>query len=257
MQLPRLKFTVGNMLLFFATIALLLRFSPHILWKAGRTDISSGVIAIPSMPLAQSRLDDDSRVSCQVGPVSFEIPHSMANNIGVHRGIGGGFLRLQNEDCSVLVQLPKRNDPSLQGLLNDFPEKANLTFPRLYKEITDAKSSDFSWGMSYKELEWHKWLLSTRADMAWMNIDSVEFLSTPKLEGNLVASSSGHAFQWSTVDSKWNGVIHFNGSTASDAKWIRILCSTFTINGDPEMLRGYDEAAIKTMIIIREVGDEK
>ena len=175
----------------------------------------------------------------------------MAADISVHRGLGGAFLDLQNENCPVFVQLPNQGTSSLPSEVDDFSEKAKLTLPCLQREIVNAKPSDFSWRMSHRELRWHKWLLSTRPHFVSF-VRSVECLSTSQLDGNLSMTPSTHVFQWSTVDSSWEGYIFFNKTAADDADWIRHLCSTFRINGDPNMLRDLDDAAIRELIVIRE-----
>lgn len=97
--------------------------------------------------------------------------------------------------------LPQRDAQLLQQVIVDFPDKAKLTFPRLYKEVADVQSSDFSFGMSHRELRWHRWLLSTRSQKG-IDIDPIEYLWRPDLEGNLVSFSSVRTFQWATIDCK-------------------------------------------------------
>jgi len=193
---------------------------------------------------------NDNLVICNVGPVSFELPAKMANSVAVDRGIGGVFLRFYEDDRSLFLQLPKRyRGALLQHEIDAFPEKSKMTFPRLLKEIDDGQSADFSFGMSHEELRWHKWVLTTRSQMS-SDIDLVEYLWRPDLDGHLTSlySYSAHTFQWATTDRQWEGAMYFRCSSRDDMDWIRHVCTTFVIQGDPSVFDNRDNASIESMI---------
>jgi hypothetical protein len=241
---------VSTLLIAFVVVAALLglsiRFGPHVMWKTVHSDISSGVAPMPSKPLVDV-LPTDDLVMCKAGPVSFELPESMGKNVAVHRGIGGVFLQFHDDDRSLSLELPQRDDGLLQFQIEDFPDKSKLTFPRLYKEIADAQSSDFSFGMSHRELRWHKWLLKNRSQIS-IEIGLIEFLWRPDLEGNLLSFSSVHTFQWATTDRQWEGTMYFKCSSRDDVDWIRHVCAKFDIEGDPNVFHNRDDATIVSMI---------
>jgi hypothetical protein len=56
MRSPRLRFSIRTLLVAYAALAALLavsiRFGPHIAWRTFHSDMASGVVRIPSKPLA-------------------------------------------------------------------------------------------------------------------------------------------------------------------------------------------------------------
>ena len=253
MRWPRLRFSLRTLLvavfLVSALLGLSIRFGPHLIWKFVQSDISAGIVPIPSQPLAAAP-PKDNLVICNVGPVSFELPAKMAESVSVHRGIGGVFLRFYEDDRSLFLQLPKRYlGALLQHEIDTFPEKSKITFPRLLKEIADGQSADFSFGMSHGELRWHKWVLTTRSRMS-SDIDLVQYLWRPDLDGYLTSeySYSAHTFQWATTDRQWEGAMHFRCSSRDDMDWIRHVCTTFVIQGEPSVFDNRDDASIESMI---------
>src|SRR6185503_7335472 len=134
----------------------------------------------------------------------------------------------------------------LQEEIAEFPEKARLTFPRLQKEIYEAASSDFSFGMSRKELRWHEWLLEYRSPDG--GFDAIEYLWRPDLDGNLNWSGDACVFQWTTIDGKWSGTIYFRDASPKEADWIRHVCTTLALTGDLVAFDHLADATIKSMI---------
>lgn len=266
----RMQFSVRTLLIAFgivgALLALSIRFGPHVIWKTLHSSTSSAVVPIPSNPLIDVAPDDD-LITCHVGPISFELPTSMSNNIEVHGAIGGAFVQFYDRDRSLVLRLPRPANSWLQQQITDIPDKSRLTFPRLYKEIMDAKSADFSFGMTHQELRWHTWLLANRA-LIGIDIELIEYVWRPDLEGNLLSQVSRRraragtgpaarpttirTFQWSTVDCKWEGTMIFKFSSPEDVDWIRHACATFAINGDPSVFQGRDDATIRSMVKMTE-----
>lgn len=249
MRMPRFRFSIRSLLIaltvFAAVLALSIQWGPHVAWRTLHSRVSTGVTPLPSQSLV-AIAPNEVLVACQVGPVSFELPETLSRSIQVKRG---AFLQFQDNGRSILLLLPSRDLRLLQEQIVDFPDKTKLTHPRLYKEIADAQSSDFSFGMSRRELAWHQWLLSTRSQIG-INIDLIEYLWRPDLEGNLISFSTLQIFEWSTVDCQWEGKIYFRGMSEDDDDWIRHFCTTFTINGNLEVFKGRDDAAIESLITI-------
>ncbi len=254
MRIFRFRIPVRTLLIAIAVLAaflaLALRFGPHVVWQTVHSDIASGVLPIPSSPLIVSPPAEDI-ATCDVGPLSLAIPKSLCNAVEIHHGIGGAYLLFHDNERSIALELPKLDDRMLQEEIAGFPDKARLTFPRLYTEIAAAKSSDFSFGMTHRQLRWHKWLLTCRSQIG-SDVASVEYVRRPDIEGNLLSFRAVRTFQWSTVDCKWEGAIYFKCASPDDLDWIRYACATFVINGNPNVFNGCDDAAIKSMIRIRE-----
>lgn len=106
--------------------------------------------------------------------------------------------------------------------------------------------------MSHQELRWHEWLLKTRSKIS-MDIELIEYLWRPDLEGNLLFLSSVHTFQWATTDNQWQGTMNFKCSTGDDVDWIRYVCTTFVIQGDPGVFDDLDDASIESMITFEQI----
>ena len=252
MRCPRLRFSLRTLLIAVAVLAALLglsiRFGPHVVWKIAHHDIASGVVPIPSKPLIDA-LPHEDLITCSVGPLSLEFPNALAKNLIVHGGIGGVFLQFHDDHRSLVLQLPKR---AFKKQIEGFPEKSTLSFPRLYKETADAQSSDFSFGMSHRELQWHIWLLRSRSMIG--DIDHVEFLWRPDLDGKLVSQRSVRTYQWATTDGKWEGTMYFKGFSSGEVEWIRHACSTFAIDGDPSVFEDRDDQAVESMVTLTQTG---
>ena len=75
------------------------------------------------------------------------------------------------------------------------------------------------------------------------------------LEGNLLFLSSVHTFQWATTDRQWKGTMYFKCLSLDDVDWIRHVCSTFVIKGDPNVFHNRDDASIESMITLTQLGD--
>ncbi len=260
MRFPRFRFSVRTLLIAFTVLAALLgvsiRFGPHVVWRMAYSHISTGVVPIPSRPLIAAP-PDEILVTCRIGPVSFMLPESLACAVEVHRGIGGAFLVFYDNDRHMIVQLPQPEEGALlPAEIRAFPDKAQQTFPQTYREITAAQSSDFSFGMSRQELGWHALLLTRRA-LIGDDVDSIEYLSKPDVEGNLVAFRLRHIFQWATTDGQWQGDITFKGASPDDVDWMRQVCATFTIDGDLGVLQNRDDAAIQALINILDADGER
>jgi hypothetical protein len=259
-QLPRfvqLRFSLRTLLIAFAVVGILfalsIQFGPHLLWKTVASDYASGVEPIPIAPLVDTPPDCE-LVRFQVGPLSLELPKSMTSHVEVQRGMGGAFVIVSGDGRSVVLMLPKPDKHLFEHELAAFPDKAELSFPRLRLEVAKAKSSDFSWTMSRRELALHAWMLTYR----WLSdgvCDSIEYVWRPELDGNLLLSSSVDTFEWTSTDRKWEGMIHLRGRTPESADWVRHACATFSIGGDCGVLQNLDDDAIKSLITITDVDD--
>lgn len=261
MPIARLRFSVRTLLIAVTVVGSVLgmsiRFAPHVAFKLFGAR-ATGIIPIPTQPLLAT-VPNERLVKCQVGPISFEMPKALSNSVTVNNGSGKStLLQFRAGDRRILGQIVGRDALILPPRLVNFPEKAKLRWPRLRKEILAVQPSDFSWGMSHRELEWHQWLLSTRARLT-APIDSVEHFSRPDIDGILVWFPSHCEFQFgtcATVDEKWLGNISFIGISANDRDWIRHLCSTLAVNEDPESFNMHANAAIKAVITTAETARE-
>ncbi len=255
MRLLRRDFSLRTLLVAVATIgaglALTIRFGPHLVWRTFCSEISRTDHPISTYPLVDAQPDDE-LVTCQVGPLWFEVPRSLTNAIDVTDSSSGGTLILHDGNRSLIVRLPRPASHLLQEDITDFSEKAARTFPRLYMEIAESHPDDFSYGMSRRELQWHKWLLTKRSQLP---VDSIEYSWRSDMEGILYQAWSLHEFQWETVDSKWEGTMIFKSSNPDGGQWIRHACVSLTINGDLSVIRSYDAAAVRSMIKILPCGE--
>ncbi|MEQ8789002.1 MAG: hypothetical protein RIC55_22005 [Pirellulaceae bacterium] len=178
----------------------------------------------------------------------------MCANIRVQRGIGGVFLCFDDADRSIALQLPHPAGPVLTSQeVAAFPDKATLTLPRLHREIAEASSDDFSFGMSNQQLAWHACLINKRS--YFLADDSpYEYLWRADLDGVLARlSPTGWNFQWETVDREWEGAAIFSTSS-DDLDWIRHACTTFSIDGDPTQLQKLNDGALRNLVDITDVG---
>jgi hypothetical protein len=245
----RIRFSLRTLLIGFAVLcavlALSLRFGPHLYWRFAQTKIATGVVAIPTKPLVAPPPAGDS-VICRVGPFSFELPRSMSQTIDV---VSGGVV-FSDSQRQLRFPLPYADNRSLQNTIVGFPAKSSLSFPRLHTEVCEAQSSDFSFGMTNRELRWHQWLLTQRSHIS-IDLRLVEYAWRPELEGSLFTiGSAPRVFQWATVDGRWEGMIYFQDASQGNPDWIRRMCATFTVQGDPAVLWHRDEATIKSLIKI-------
>jgi hypothetical protein len=254
--MPRLRFSVRKLLLAVALLggllALTLHFAPHVLWKWHRLD-SNAVVPHPHKSLVDVTPDEE-LACCRVGPVSVELPASMCTNLRVQRGIGGVFLCFDDAQRSIALQLPHPAGTVLTSQeAAAFPDKAALTFPRLHREIAEASSDDFSFGMSKRELAWHAWLISRRSFLV-KDDSPYEYLWRPDLDGVLVRlSTTNWTFQWETIDHEWEGMTTYKSSSPDDVDWIRHACTTFSIDGDPTELQEVDDATLHKLLQITDV----
>lgn len=140
--------------------------------------------------------------------------------------------------------------------MNEFPDKAKYTFPRLHKEMLDASSNNFSYAMSRKELRWHKWLLAYRSVGSDTLFDSVEYHWRADLESLMTEMSddgkSRVDFEWATTDNRWNGEAVFVDTTPG-GKWLRHACATFKVVDDPQRYLKMDEASLEESISVSEI----
>ena len=140
-------------------------------------------------------------------------------------------------------------------------ENATLTLPLVGPRRTanfpcidsgksaSAQSDDFSIWMTTKELQWHKWLVSNRRNIA--TAESIESFDSPSVEANLLRleTSKGiaYSFEWSTTDGKWKGAVSFVDSEDAPG-WIRQAASTFELTGDPSTILNATNAKINASI---------
>ncbi len=251
----RLKFSLRTILIVLAVLcgalACSIRFGPHILWVIVDSDGSSNVHQIPSKALV-SGPSDSPFVTCQVGPLSFALPESLSKNVDVESGLHGQLLVFDDANRVLSFQIPYRYEGffTVPGA-SDFPEKAEWTAPRIHKAILDAASSDFSFAMSHEELRWHKYLLKQRS-LRPTDIKSIEYLWRQDLEATLISTGDSWLFEWSTIDRKWMGKMHFMvPSTSESEDWIRQVCTTFTLNGNPAIFDNLDDKSVELLVSIR------
>jgi hypothetical protein len=124
---------------FGVVLGLSLRFGPHVVWKTLNSQMATGVEAIPSKPLEDQPPSEDLAV-CRIGPMSFELPRSMAANVAVVRGDYLVSVRFRDGQRGLALVPPEQSDESSE-LRAGCPDPAlvSLTSPRLYKEIYDAR----------------------------------------------------------------------------------------------------------------------
>jgi len=254
--MPRLRFSIRKLLLAVAVLGVLLaltwHFAPHVLWKWHRLG-SNDVVPHPHKPLVDVT-PDEAIACCRLGPVSVELPAAMCKSVRVQRGIGGVFLCFDDAEHSIALQLPHPAGTVLTSQeAAAFPDKATLTFPRLHREIAEASSDDFSFGMSNRELAWHAWLIGRRSFLV-KDDSPYEYLWRPDLDGVLVRlSTNAWTFQWDTTDHEWEGTTTYNTSSPDDLAWIRHACTTFSIDGGPTELEGMGDATLHKLLQITDV----
>ncbi|MEX2186231.1 MAG: hypothetical protein WD875_05540 [Pirellulales bacterium] len=244
----RRKWIIAGVLCFIAAIALGVRYGPHLVLKIALSFASNDVDAIPTKPLVVPPAGEPTLI-CTIGPVSFAVPTSMTKDIAFERG-SHVYVTFQDANRSVILLMPQSDDHSLQDSIVGFPDKARLTFSRLYVEICEAKSSDFSFAMSRRELSWHGWLMAQRVLMP--DLEIIEYLWRDDIDGHLIVVAGAPVYQWSTTDSQWQGYLYFRDTKASSAAtdWMRRTSASLAINGDPAVFAGLDEHAVEAMMVI-------
>ena len=254
MTWPRFRFSIRTLLIavtvLAAVLGLWLRFSPHVIFTLFPNPELARVPPGSYRPLVATP-PGEQRVRFQAGPLSFELPESLARSVTTIDTGGGRYFRFQADGRTVHVRVPWPQQDH-KWLAVRFPDRVRTTPPRILQQITAVRVSDFSWSMSAGELRWHEWLLSKR------NRDGqppdMEFLWRTDLEGVLLSPRERQSkFEWATVDCQWSGDIFFVNMSADDHNWIRHLCATFTVNGDPNIFTRRNEEELKAMIRISEV----
>jgi len=163
--------------------------------------------------------------------------------------VSGGVV-FSDSQRKLRFPVPYPDNRSLQNTIIGFPAKSALSFPRLHKEVCEAQSSDFSFGMTNRELRWHQWLLTHRSHIS-IDLRLIEYAWRPDSEGILLTiGSAPRVFQWATVDGRWVGMIYFQDASQGNPDWIRRMCATFTVQGDPAVFSDRHDVAIKSLIKI-------
>jgi hypothetical protein len=229
---------------------LAMRYWPHLLWKVAFAKTANEVVAIPTRPLAVTPADEPMS-TCTIGPVSFAIPTNMTEDVAFRRGMGGIYATFNDKTRRASIFLPQPHSRVFQDSIVGFPDKADLTFSRLYKEACEASSSDFSFSMSRREVNWHGWLMTQRLLMPG-DLQLVEYSFRDDMDGHLTVVSATPVFEWDTTDLKWEGLIYFRDANTPNmaTDWMRRTSASFAINGDPSVLAGLDEDAIKAMMTL-------
>lgn len=244
----RLQFWIRSLLACMAVVAMLLaagiRFGEHIAWLVNRSRLPT-LQAIPATPLVVEPVAEKF-TSCTIGPMTLELPASICQRFDVQRSPGIS-LRFTDGTRTALINLtPMRDWVGFQA--TGFPDKANQTHLRLYREIAGVRSSDFSLGMTTEQLRWHKWLVTNRQFVP--HAESIEYVETAGLEANLIRFSSvGYNYEWGTTDGKWKGTVMFLDPTG-DSDWIRYAASTFSLCGDPRVLLNATDAELKKLVAL-------
>ncbi len=248
MRFPRITFSLRALLLALGLVALALglylRFGEHMAWLL-HEDSRADLKPIPTRPLIAPPPEEEYLI-CRIGPLEFEIPTAVSAKVRTEIGTYSTSLMIYEDMRVVSVHLPNRSSESFRARLAEFPEKRSLTYPRLQAEAAGVQSSDFSFAMSPRELRWHKWLMGERA-VYENDFDFLEYQWRPELEGCLFAAGPGRDFIWQSVDLQWSGSFLFTQLGDDDA-WIRRVCATFTLNGDPAELEGLTEAELLALI---------
>ncbi len=253
----KLRFSLRSLFVVIAGFAVILTlsryFAPHVSWIRNRPRASLSIQRIPNKPLV-ARPPDCPVVTCEVGPISFSLPESLSKSVTIQSvAYSGQEFVFDDGERHLTVQFPLRWDNyyEVPGI-KEFPDKAAWTNPRISHAIYDASSSDFSFTMSRQQLRWHKWLIEQRLNRSGSHIKSLEYLWGPCVEGELRKSVYGTheiwGFSWSTADRKWVGRVTFTDQSSNDTDWIRHVCSTFVLNGNPEIFESLDRNSILSLI---------
>jgi len=278
----RIRFSLRTLLIgfgvFCASLAFSLRFGPHLHWRFARPKVCAGIVAIPVKPLVAPPPDGDV-VTCQIGPISFELPEWMSRTFSVAgssimpaipglapEGVDPGGVSFSGADfsgrpCHLHFRLPSPYDGFPQSTISGLPAKKVLSGARLWKEVYGAQSSDFSFGMSPSELRWHQWLLTRRSQesrdvrlLEYLWREDFECCSLTYVQDNYSSPETTICcVNWETVDRNWEGSMYFTSDSINSshhAGWIRRALATLTIQGDPAALWKRDEATIKSLIKI-------
>lgn len=211
--------------LFAVALSLLVRFGPHIVWRLRSTRHFE---PIPTKQLAALH-PIDQFATWDFGPISFDLPKAMRPSLDADGAAAGPFSFVDPHGRSLVFVAPSRS--YVDELTKGYPDKATLTFPRLYSEMVTAASDDFSFGMSLRDLEWHRRLLEMRA-VIQSDVQLVQNLWRPSFDANLISRGTYQVFQWETVDRRWSGRMHFTSPSVDDTRWVEHACNTFSIAGD-------------------------
>jgi hypothetical protein len=100
-----------------------------------------------------------------------------------------------------------------------------------------------------EQLRWHSWLVSMRGLMP-DDITSIEYVRRQDFHANLLIANQRAAFQWSTVDRRWQGTIHLRDKSAERYEWFRVFCASFMLDGSPDVFDGLDDSHIESLVVI-------
>ncbi|MDB2685581.1 hypothetical protein N9Y42_00015 [Mariniblastus sp.] len=241
---------VIGVLLLCVLLGASIQFGSHLRWKITRSEIANGFEAIPTQPLVDVR-PNEKLVTCSIGPLTFELPARLTETYEVPRGIGGKFLNFYDTTGrQVIVEIPTTQ--SAQVVIGDIgnPEFAQQSFPRFCKEVVEAQSSDFSWLMTKTQLRNHIFLLEHRAATS-DDIVLLEYLWRDDLEATLTHSNF-FTFQWTALDDRLSGTVHFTASSPGETDWIRHFCTSFRVDGDPLQISTLKDSEFKSMLTVTE-----
>ena len=242
MRIPRfsIRFLLAGMAIAAGILLAILRFGPHVVWVATMSGAPIVHSSAP-IPLVATPLDEELN-DCRVGAFAFQLPTSMCQAVEVQRGPWGVRVRFSDGKRTLLVNLNPGND--FVWFPNGFPEKKFVTSTELTRQMAKVQSSDFSFAMTPHDLRWHEFCLKNRIETT----KSIEHRKTTDLDANLLwLSSILLNYEWATTDGKWYGGLMFQ-IPSGEADWVRNVCLSFVVNGDPTLINTSDDAAIESMV---------
>lgn len=123
----------------------------------------------------------------------------MSQTFAVKRPSNGGInLHFTDNTRTAIVNLTPMRD-FVMFPMTDYPDKVGQTDMRLYREIANVGSSDFSFDMTREQLRWHKWLVTNRSFIP--DVESIEYVDKPDLVANLLRFlPTTYSFEWSTIN---------------------------------------------------------
>ena len=215
----------------FALVVLACARAPHLVWKWSN---SFDVKAIPTVPMPRGAFTEES-VLVKVGSVELRIPEPLGHDA---RPVAGGLVGLHCDSDSkeVFVGLPYSNRETRRAFhkeLADLPDRYRKSVPQLHVAIYQASSEDFSWSMSFDELQWHAWLIKKSRGIRVSSVSHVETLFGDEIEGILLVMQRSAVFEWYSKDGNAYGNVFFEEPMGEiDLKWVRPVCASLRFSGE-------------------------
>jgi hypothetical protein len=234
-------------------LALLRSFGLHLLWlpyhfESARTALTEVECLSPNR--------DELFVQCAFGGIVFEIPESMAKNISIGRSGSDVWIRFADATRMVGIEFPRHKDTATY--LMPIPDGMDdWSLPRLWKEMCDCSSDNFSWKQSREDLRRLHWAIMGRRELGLdrNNFTRYSFEANRGCEWILLScdpAAVDHKTRlrswmiWETQNANAGGEIHFGDAARQKVAWIDVFARSFQMTTLPATGNSMIDIADKT-----------